>query len=223
MFFSFLIAMLLGYCSPKIYSRVTETDIEKCARVNSKLVDRYFYNNNRSYGFGSIFKYKKSYFTAAHVIEDTAYIKQGHNKIHYSFPMKAVDESKWVVRPNGMDFAVYNKRDASKYKLTEPKEGQQIVALGYPAGTGSIRVEYAFVYSERGSGSNNWISVGDNSLNKYNIPIVGGMSGGLVLGMIDKGTCLPVGVIVSTGGDFDYNADGIKEWSFDFVGLKGAI
>ncbi|HFE39412.1 MAG TPA: hypothetical protein ENK06_13540 [Gammaproteobacteria bacterium] len=96
----------------------------------------------------------------------------------------------------------------------DPYAGQELVCLGYPAGSAHTARREAKVYMQRPSAPDTWIA----QIFQPDEPVVTGMSGGPV---IDAQTQRPVGIVIPRNSPADLNHDRDPDESLDFVSLAG--
>jgi len=170
-------------------------------------VKRLFYNSKTQQTFISYWKGWGGYFTAAHCLNECA----------QNTPPDTPHFDKWQHRMKGMDISSYGFDNLCP-ALIEPYVGQEIVCLGYPAGSRNLEVRHGWVHMEREEGL--WIG----AIKTPAEPVVVGMSGGMVLGK-DKETMKwgPIGVTVHRNSPATLDGDDIQDESLDFVALNYAL
>ena len=106
----------------------------------------------------------------------------------------------------------------------EPREGQRVIIVGFPAGADEPSHRDAVVYFKRSvSGSDGyetptWIAIMEETTDE---PVVGGMSGSPV---IDRETGEPVGILVTSNSPTELDSSRLgMEFSADFVALTDAV
>lgn len=181
------------------FSGAGDTTPEASARaVALERLDRYFLNNGVIQTYGSFFRLWDGWATAAHV-----YTEMGR-----TVPDFATGDRN--ISPGFLDVALFGTT-LPPSRPPEPVEGQQLLAIGFPAGSSTPAERHAEVYLRRSSES--FIA----RITQPHEPVVVGMSGGIV---VDKETAEPVGVIVVRNSPADLDRDGVKDESFDFVALS---
>ena len=122
---------------------------------------------------------------------------------------------------------VFFGEDMPTERPRRPIDGDLIQILGYPAASDKISTRFATVRSKRDVPADEnyliptYLATIENrpnglfSFGTYFEPVVGGMSGGLVLSDTNE----PLGVLVGDSGVADYESDGIKDYFIDFVAL----
>lgn len=162
---------------------------------------RHFYNERGFQCYASFFPYWDGWVTAGHVLTDA-----GHKwPVHFS----SGDEHIW---PGGLDAALNGCR-LPHHPPPAPVAGQQVIVLGFPAGSRHLETRRGAVYIERGTGSGTWIA----HIKTPDEPVVSGMSGGPV---IDTATGLPIGILITRNSPADLNADRDPDESCDFISLR---
>ena len=161
-------------------------------------VRRYFYNEPGFQTYGSFFAHWSGWITAGHVITEA-----GGNLPDFA----AVISSNW---PGGLDAATLGCT-LPKQKPQEPKRGQDIICIGFPAGSSVAASRRGKVYFRRSETS--WIA----HIIAPDEPVVSGMSGGVVL---DAETNTPIGIIITRNSPADLNNDRDPDESCDFTALS---
>lgn len=92
-----------------------------------------------------------------------------------------------------------------------PVIGQDVILMGYPAGSRYLETRMGRVYFERNPGQ--WIA----HIFEPDEPVVTGMSGGPVL---DAKTRKPIGIIITRNSPADLNHDRDPDESADFIALS---
>ena len=171
-------------------------------------VHRLFYNDKGMQTFISYFDFADGIVTAAHCVNEIGQDTKAING-------KSVD--KWDHRMKGVDISTYGFKDLCPY-VTKPYLNQQIVVLGYPAGSRNLEVRHGWVHMEREKG----IFIG--AIKRPAEPVVVGMSGGLVIGL-DKDTMkwTPIGTTIHRNSPATLDKDDIPDESCDFVSLSFAF
>lgn len=164
-------------------------------------VRRHFYNERGFQTYGSFFEYWDGVITAGHVMSDT-------NDRLPPFAMGPL-----ISWPDGLDAALLGCRMPASAPQ-RPQIGQEILCLGYPAGSAHMAKRHARVYLQRPNAPDTWIA----HILEPDEPVVTGMSGGPV---IDKGTGTPIGIIITRNSPADLNNDRDPDESLDFVSLAG--
>ncbi len=162
---------------------------------------RYFYNLPGSQTYASFFRAWDGILTAGHVMSDT----------NYTAPPFASDAiTAW---PDGLDAAILGCT-VPRECPAPPHAGQEIVVLGYPAGSRHIESRTAKVYMPRPASPGVWIA----RIIAPDEPVVVGMSGGPV---VDAASGAPIGILITRNSPADLDRDDDPDESFDFVSLAG--
>ena len=173
----------------------------------AKDIKRWFYSDNGIQMFGTYWYGFGGVITAGHVLSEAGLrTPQGTPKF-----------DDWQHRMRGVDISTHGFENVCP-AVTAPYEGQEIVAMGYPAGSRHLEYRRGWVHMEREDGI--WIG----AFKDPNEPVVVGMSGGMVVGK-DKytGKWTPIGVIIHRNSPTDVNRDRIEDESCDFVALNYAF
>ena len=161
-------------------------------------VRRHFYNEASFQTFATFFRLWGGWATSGHGMTDVG----GRRP-----PFATGHVESW---PGGLDAALVGgtlPREAPP----SPREGQRVVALGYPAGSRHIETRSGAVYIARMPGQ--WIVKMDDA----DEPVVTGMSGGPV---IDAATNEPLGILITRNSPADLDSDGDADESYDFTALS---
>ena len=194
------ILVLAGYCGKSYYVDKNFTPTQKLsAELQEKYqVTRKFQNNRTTYAWGTFWHHCGAWITADHV--DSAF-----GRIAPEF----VKGAQW--RPEGkLDATLWTDDWKCDYRV--PTNGEEIKVIGFPQRSESAVFAKGRILQNRGSSASSgyeaatWIVVFETGVE----PVSTGMSGGLVLDEND----LPIGVLVTTGGDLD------GDWTADFVALN---
>ncbi len=160
-------------------------------------IRRYFYNEPGFQTYGSFFAHWDGWVTAGHVISEAG------GKLP-SFAGKMTAD--W---PGGLDAALLGCRLPAR-KPAEPVRGQDVICIGFPAGSDVAARRRGKVYFRRSDTS--WIA----HIISPDEPVVSGMSGGVVL---DAKTQEPIGIIITRNSPADLNNDRDPDESCDFTAL----
>ncbi len=164
------------------------------------IVRRHFYNERGFQTYGSFFKYWNGWITAAHVLEES-------KNLIPPFADGAV-----LQRPQGLDAALIGC-DLPNNPPANPKIGQAVYCIGYPAGSDKPAKRTAKIYLERPAMQDQWIA----HIFTPDEPVVTGMSGGCVFDENDT----PIGILITRNSPADLNNDRDPDESFDFISLSG--
>ena len=160
-------------------------------------VRRHFYNEASFQTYGSFFSHWDGWITAGHVLTEAADIMP---------PFTKGECTSW---PDGLDAAVIGCT-LPEIAPDPPRAGQDVIIKGYPAGSRHIEERRGTVYFERAPGV--WIA----HIKTPDEPVVTGMSGGVV---IDAGSGLPIGILITRNSPADLNSDRDPDESADFTAL----
>lgn len=192
-------ARLAYAMADKQFENTEEITPENTARKTGlDLLTRYFLNNGIIQTYGSFFRLWNGWATAGHV----------YKEMNRTAPPFATGDR--IIEPNYLDAALFGTT-LPETRPPEPVQGQKLLAIGYPAGSGTPAERQAEVYIRRSSES--FIA----RILSPKEPVVVGMSGGIVL---DLNSAEPVGIIVVRNSPADLDRDGEKDESFDFVALS---
>lgn len=169
-------------------------------------VQRYFYDEPTFSSYGTFFKLKNSYFTAAHVIDGALGKK----------PEFEPNDKSWTHAINGMDISISNIKSVLNYDFPIVQSGCNLIVIAYPARDMDYEVLEGVSYIQRAEANKQWIGIIENP----NEPVVGGMSGGIVLASCRGEKYRPAGVLVTQNSKTDIDGDGQDEKSFDFVSIE---
>lgn len=162
-------------------------------------VRRYFYDGAKQQTYGSFFRIWGGWATARHVL--TAMENRPP-----PFAKGSV-----LLGPDNLDYALIGC-SVPEHPPAGPEPGQDLVAIGYPAGAHMPAIRRCRIYQKR-PGGQVWIchilSPGE--------PVVVGMSGGLVF---DEATRQILGIIVHRNSPADLDGDGDADQSLDFVAMN---
>ena len=161
-------------------------------------IRRYFYNEPGFQTYGSFFAHWDGWITAGHVISEA-----GGKLPDFAMSMMA----DW---PGGLDAALLDCRLPAE-KPGEPVRGQDVICIGFPAGSDVAARRRGKVYFRRSDTS--WIA----HIIAPDEPVVSGMSGGVVL---DAATNVPIGIIITRNSPADLNNDRDPDESCDFTALS---
>lgn len=162
---------------------------------------RYFYEGQSQQTYGSFFRLWGGWATAGHVV----------SAMQHRPPPFA--KGGVVLGGDALDVALIGCTLPDRAPAL-PYEGQELVAMGFPAGAHLPAIRRCKVYQRR-PGSQVWIS----QISAPGEPVVVGMSGGVVF---DERTQTLVGVIVHRNSPADLDGDGQLDQSLDFVALADA-
>lgn len=162
-------------------------------------VRRYFHNERNFQCYTSWFAHWDGWISAGHCLTEA----QDH------LPKFAANQSftKW---PDGLDAALVGCTLPRK-RPPSPVIGQDVILLGYPAGSRQLEQRKGRVYFERSPGQ--WIL----HILEPDEPVVTGMSGGPVL---DAKTRQPLGITITRNSPADLNNDRDPDESADFIALS---
>lgn len=162
-------------------------------------VRRYFHNEHHFQCYTSWFAHWGGWISAGHCLTEA----QDH------LPNFATNSPviKW---PDGLDAALVGC-SLPKTRPADPRVGQDVILLGYPAGSRHLEERRGRVYFERSPGQ--WIL----HIFEPDEPVVTGMSGGPVL---DANTREPIGITITRNSPADLNNDRDPDESADFIALS---
>lgn len=160
-------------------------------------VRRYFYNEAGFQTYGSFFSHWGGWLTAGHVVTEASGLIP---------PFASGEIHAW---PDGLDACTIGCRLPAQ-PPDPPRAGQNLIIMGYPAGSRHLEERRGSVYFERAPGV--WIA----HIQTPDEPVVTGMSGGVV---IDAETRTPIGILITRNSPADLNADRDPDESADFVAL----
>lgn len=169
-------------------------------------IARHFFNERGFQTYASFFAHWDGWITAGHVLDDCG---------HALPPFVQNDAAgrcgveKW---PTGLDAALLGCTVPAKRPL-DPRAGQAVCAIGFPAGSAHAARRSAKVYLERPGAPGIWIA----RITEPDEPVVSGMSGGMVQ---DEKTGAPIGILITRNSPADLNNDRDPDESFDFVALS---
>lgn len=171
------------------------------APLPEKQVDirRYFHNERHFQCYTSWFAHWGGWISAGHCLTEA--------QDHLPSFADGKDAIKW---PDGLDAAVVGC-DLPKIRPEEPVVGQDVMILGYPAGSRHLESRTGRIYFERSPGQ--WII----HIFEPDEPVVTGMSGGPVL---DAKTRKPLGITITRNSPADLNNDRDPDESADFIALS---
>ena len=161
-------------------------------------IRRYFYNEPGFQTYGSFFAHWGGWITAGHVISEAG------GKLP-DFALSLTQD-----RPGGLDAALLDCRLPAQ-KPAEPVRGQNVICIGFPAGSDVATRRRGKVYFRRSDAS--WIA----HIIAPDEPVVSGMSGGVVL---DAEKQTPIGIIITRNSPADLNNDRDPDESCDFTALS---
>ena len=162
-------------------------------------VRRYFHNEQHFQCYTSWFAHWDGWISAGHCLTEA----QDHLP---DFAAKAA-VIKW---PDGLDAALVGCT-LPRARPKDPIIGQNVILLGYPAGSRHMEERTGRVYFERNPGQ--WIL----HIFEPDEPVVTGMSGGPVL---SADTRQPIGIIITRNSPADLNNDRDPDESADFIALS---
>jgi len=162
-------------------------------------VRRYFHNARHFQCYRSWFAHWDGWISAGHCLTEA----QDH------LPSFVSDQS-FVKWPDGLDAALVGCT-LPNVRPKNPVIGQNVILLGYPAGSRHMESRSGQVYFERSPGQ--WIL----HIFEPDEPVVTGMSGGPVL---DAETREPIGIIITRNSPADLNNDRDPDESADFIALS---
>ena len=162
-------------------------------------VRRYFHNERNFQCYTTWFSHWDGWISAGHCLTEA----QDH------LPSFAGDAPviKW---PDGLDAALVGCT-LPRARPDDPRVGQDVIILGYPAGSRHLEERTGRVYFERSPGQ--WIA----HIFEPDEPVVTGMSGGPVL---DAKTRQPIGITITRNSPADLNNDRDPDESADFIALS---
>ena len=162
-------------------------------------VRRYFHNERNFQCYTTWFSQWDGWISAGHCLTEA----QDH------LPSFAGDAPviKW---PDGLDAALVGCT-LPRARPDDPRVGQDVIILGYPAGSRHLEERTGRVYFERSPGQ--WIA----HIVEPDEPVVTGMSGGPVL---DAKTRQPIGITITRNSPADLNNDRDPDESADFIALS---
>lgn len=165
-------------------------------------VKRWFYNDDGIQMFGTYWYGFEGIFTAGHVLTEAG----------MRTPEGTPSFRQWDHRIGGLDIST-NGFDY-KCPVTYPVyENQEIIVLGYPAGSRNLESRKGWVHMEREEGV--WIGAIQDPAE----PVVVGMSGGMVLGkQKNSGDWKPIGVLIHRNSPANLK-NGVEYESCDFVSI----
>ena len=184
------------------YSYFVKENFTPTQRLSSKLqaeyqVTRKFQNNQTTYAWGTFWHHCGAWLTADHV--DFAF-----QRVRPEF----VEGAQW--RPNGLiDATLWSDNWDCDYRA--PVAGEAVKVLGFPQRSETAIFAKGRVLQNRGSSASSgyelatWIIVLETGVE----PVSTGMSGGMILDSENE----PLGILVTTGGDFN------GDWTADFAAL----
>ena len=161
-------------------------------------IRRWFYNEPGFQTYGSFFAHWGGWVTAAHVLTEA-----GGKLPDFA---RSIGEN-W---PGGLDAALLDC-DLPADKPAAPVAGQDVICIGFPAGSDVAARRKGKVYIRRSDLS--WIA----HIITPDEPVVSGMSGGVVL---DAKTNTPIGIIITRNSPADLNNDRDPDESCDFTALS---
>lgn len=160
-------------------------------------IRRHFYNEPGFQTYGSFFAHWGGWVTAGHVLTEAA------GKLpDFAHAVTA----NW---PNALDAALLDCTLPAT-RPDAPKRGQDIICIGFPAGSDVAARRTGKIYIRRSETS--WIA----HIIAPDEPVVSGMSGGVVLDAITK---TPIGIIITRNSPADLNNDRDPDESCDFTAL----
>ncbi len=173
----------------------------KSSSIRNQDIDvrRYFHNEHQFQCYTSWFAHWDGWISAGHCLTEA----QDH------LPNFAAGRTieKW---PDGLDAALVGCTLPLK-RPADPVIGQDVILLGYPAGSRHQETRTGRVYFERSPGQ--WIL----HIFEPDEPVVTGMSGGPVL---DAKTRQPIGITITRNSPADLNNDRDPDESADFIALS---
>ena len=164
------------------------------------IVRRHFFNERGFQTYGSFFAHWGGYITAGHVVQECG------DKIP---PFANGPVESW---PLGLDAALIGCQ-LPTHCPPDPRSGQSITCMGYPAGSHHLATREAKVYIQRPGAADTWIA----RIITPDEPVVTGMSGGAVMDTSGR----PIGILITRNSPADLNNDRDPDESFDFISLAG--
>ncbi len=162
-------------------------------------IRRYFHNERHFQCYTTWFAYWGGWVSAGHCLTEAQdHLPEFANGSYIS---------KW---PDGLDAALVGCTLPSA-RPPGPAIGQNVILLGYPAGSRNLESRKGRVYFERSPGQ--WIV----HIFDPDEPVVTGMSGGPVL---DSQTRKPIGITITRNSPADLNNDRDPDESADFIALS---
>ncbi|PHR56982.1 MAG: hypothetical protein COA43_12755 [Robiginitomaculum sp.] len=165
------------------------------------IVCRHFFNEPGFQTYGSFFEHWDGHITAGHVVSECG------DKVP---PFSQGSVESW---PAALDAALIGCTLPDTCPQP-PHSGQDVICVGFPAGSAQHAIREAVVYIERPGTPDTWIA----RITTPDEPVVTGMSGGAV---IDAKTGEPLGILITRNSPADLNNDRDPDESFDFVALSG--
>lgn len=196
--------------SGALFSCIKRSNIDDSTKIENSIISKY--KLTRSFdglSWGTYWRNCGAWFTADHVVANSSDDKP-------DFVKGDLVRSDYVI-----DAAAYGLKKKCK-NIAKPENGMNVYILAYPAGSESPSLRYGKILTRRSvSGSDNyftptWVVVFDNMKEGViSDPVVGGMSGGIV---VNK-ELTPIGILVTQNSPTDINMDGFAEQSADMVGI----
>lgn len=186
--------------APPVVPPAPVTEAERAVKPKANLnVRRYFHNERHFQCYTSWFAHWNGWISAGHCLTEA----QDHLP---DFSAKG-PVIKW---PDGLDAALVGCT-LPRARPADPSIGQNVILLGYPAGSRHMEERTGRVYFERSPGQ--WIL----HIFEPDEPVVTGMSGGPVL---SADTGQPIGIIITRNSPADLNNDRDPDESADFIALS---
>lgn len=160
---------------------------------------RYFHDDLGVQIYGSFFRVWEGWATAASVLDG---MKQTPPPFAGGAPTPRIE---------GLDAALIGAR-LPETAPAPPRLGQQVVAMGFPAGSATATHRTGEVVARRADGKV-WLA----RIVAPDEPVVEGMAGGVVF---DPGQGLPLGILVNPQARIDLDQDGVPDQSFEFIALS---
>ena len=177
----------------------TAPNSEEAALGRTDIVRRHFYNERGFQTYGSFFAHWNGYISAGHVLKAAGELLP---------PFARGPVETW---PDGLDAALMGCR-LPDMPPPAPRGGQDIICIGYPAGSNAPALRRGKVYLQRPNAPGTWIA----HIISPDEPVVTGMSGGAV---VDAHTNEPIGIIITRNSPANLNNDRDPDESCDFIDL----
>ena len=187
-----------------IYDQAKRESEEQAARTSPSghtspvKLKNFFFNDPTAQVYGSFFQHWGGWITAGHTI------KAMRNRA----PTFA--SGHLIAEPGGLDAGLIGCSLPSSAP-PEPKRGQKVIAMGYPAGSPAPAARVCEIV-EAHDDKPFWLA----RILTPDEPVVVGMSGGIVF---DELTKEPIGIITHRNNPHDFEPDGKLDQSLNFVSL----
>lgn len=203
------------HTSPPAQSRTRDTDYTERHGQNG-IFGLYFRGVHGVNTWGSFWSHWGGLLTAHHVIEEMGSWSPQHPDAERSARFLRSPELK------GPDGPVYLDAAFAGIRLPldpppRPERGMRIEVHGFPAGcTQSPEIRRGYVYlPSLGEGRQSYILVLDND----QVPVSGGMSGGVVYWSKEDGTLEPLGITIAMSSAFNADEDPLLEDNVSMTSL----